>query len=354
MKIICERHSCTGCGLCASQCPVSCITMKSRKLGHLFPIIDNKKCFNCGLCQKNCPVTNPIKSHTPKHAYAAWSKDESDYRSSTSGGASSVISQYIISHGGVVYGCAVLPRAIIEHIRIDKKEDLYKIKGSKYVQSSLLNIFPKIKQDVKENRLVLFLGTPCQIAAVKKLFKDAPDNLYLVDLVCHGTPSQKSLHNYLKRFVPLDLLDNITFRSGNKYVINAFSNNGNIFTSSEKCNHRYMDYYMNSFLDGYSIRNSCSQCIFASPNRCSDITIGDFWGLGKELSCEDIPVHKYGISLIMPITEKGQSLFNIISEKMNVFERPIHEAINGNSQLQHPTKKTNKAKHHTARIRTKS
>lgn len=336
MRKICEQNSCTGCSICAAMCPVSCITMKAGKLGHLFPHIDSKKCINCGLCTKNCPALKPVELSAPQKAYAAWSKDESDYRSSTSGGASSVISQHIIRHGGVVYGCAVLPGARIEHIRIDKIEDLYKIKGSKYVQSTITESLRFIKKDIKEKKTLLFIGTPCQIAAVKNLFKIIPENLYLIDLVCHGTPSQKSLQDYLKRHVPLDKIDDIKFRSEKGFIISAFSNNTTIYSSPELWTYRYKDYYYNAFMDGLSYRESCFQCRYANPCRCSDITIGDFWGLGKETSCEQIPEHEYGISLVLPITKKGETLFHDVTKSMNVYERPVSEAINGNNQLRHP------------------
>lgn len=336
MKTICEQHLCTGCGLCATLCPTSSIMMKTGKLGHLFPIIDNEKCINCGLCTKKCPSINPIEFSMPQHAYAAWSKDEYDYRSSTSGGVSSVLSQFIIRQGGVVYGCTVLPGARIEHIRIDHEEDLYKIKGSKYVQSSIVGILPQIKKDVRDNRLVLFIGTPCHVAAVKRLFKDIPDNLFLVDLVCHGTPSQQSLSSYLKPQIPIETIDDIKFRSDKNYIINVYSNNSIVYTSPD----RHKDYYLGAFYDGYSLRESCYQCRYAKSKRGSDITIGDFWGLGKESSCDEIPEHKYGISLVLPNTDKGQIFFHDISHFMNVFERPISEAIHGNQRLVHPVEKT--------------
>ena len=340
MKTICEQRLCTGCGLCASLCPTSSIMMKTGKLGHLFPIIDNEKCINCGLCTKKCPSINPIELSMSQHAYAAWSKDEYDYRSSTSGGASSVLSQFIIHQGGVVYGCAVLPGATIEHIRIEKKDELYKIKGSKYVQSSIIKILPFIKNDVKEKRAVLFIGTPCQVASVKRLFKHIPDNLFLVDLICHGTPSQQSLKSYLKRSVSLKAIDDIKFRSGKHYLISVFSNNHLVYTSPE----RNKDYYLNAFYEGYTLRDSCYQCRYATPQRGSDITIGDFWGLGKESSCEEIPEHKFGISLVLPNTTKGYKLFQRVSSEMNVYERPVAEAIRGNERLTHPVEKTKGAR----------
>ena len=336
MKVICDYNICTGCGLCASQCPVSCITMETGKLGHIFPNINCKKCIDCGLCSKNCPALHTIELRASQHAYAAWSKDESDYRSSTSGGASSILSQHIIHLGGIVYGCAVLPGAVIEHIRIEKKEDLYRIKGSKYVQSSIVRALPQIKKDVREKRLVLFIGTPCQVAAVKKLFSSIPDNLFLVDLVCHGTPSQKSLHNYIKQHVQLNIVDDVKFRNETEYVINVFSKNSIIYTSPS----RNKDYYLSAFWNGFSLRDSCFLCRYATPQRCSDITIGDFWGLGKETSCEEIPEHKFGISLVLTNTDKGQTLFHEVHDSMNVYERPVSEAVNGNDKLKHAKIKT--------------
>lgn len=340
MSTICDRSSCTGCGLCSSLCPVSCISMEPGKLGHLFPLIDERKCLKCGLCTKNCPALNTSERHSPQHAFAAWSRDESDYRSSTSGGVSSVLSHYTIDHGGVVYGCAVLPGANIEHIRIDKKEDLYRIKGSKYVQSSITKVLPMIKQDVQNRNLVLFLGTPCQVAAVKKLFKFNPDNLILVDIVCHGTPSQKMLQRYLRRHVSINIVDDVKFRTEGGFIINALSQKHILYSSPELWRNRYKDYYYNAFMDGFSYRDSCYECQYASSERVSDITIGDFWGLGKEYSSDEIPEHRYGVSLVLPNTDKGQTLFQAITKDLNVYERTVSEAVKGNDQLRHPKEKT--------------
>ena len=341
--IVCEYNSCTGCALCASICPVSCITMKPGKLGHLFPQINKAECIDCGLCRKKCPSLNPIGLNYSQHAFAAWAKDTFDYVSSTSGGVSSVLSRFIIDNGGVVYGCAFLHGPRIEHIRIERKDDISKIKGSKYVQSSILKALQEIKEDIKVGRMVLFIGTPCQTAAVRNLFVNVPDNLFLVDLVCHGTPSQKTLFDYLKRQVPIAAIDDLKFRSENNYVINVFSTNRIVFTSPLKSNENGRNYFLGAFLDGYTIRDSCSRCIYSTPKRGTDITIGDFWGLGKELSCEEIPEHKYGISLVLTNTEKGWSLFNAVSGALNVFERPVSEAVNGNDRLRHPKERTTSA-----------
>ena len=153
MDNICDEGLCTGCGLCTVQCPRKCITMISTgKFGHLYPNIDNNSCIDCGLCKRNCPALINTEKRKPKTAYAAWSKDEEDYKSSTSGGAASIFTQHIISKSGVVYGCAMLPNIEASHIRVDNYEDSMKLKGSKYVQSDITNIMPILRMSRKENQ----------------------------------------------------------------------------------------------------------------------------------------------------------------------------------------------------------
>lgn len=341
MKLICDKKECTGCGLCATRCPKHCIEMKPGSLGHLYPEIDQSKCIDCKLCQKGCPSLQDISSCYPKKAYAAWSKDEEDYISSTSGGIASVLSQYIVAKGGVVYGCSVLPNIQISHIRVDKLENLHLLKGSKYVQSQIKDIIPQLRKDVLERNLVLFIGTPCQVAAIKQLYKTIPDNLFLVDIICHGTPSNKFLKDYIQRNLKIDVakVTDVKFRLPNEYSLCVFEQDKLLYKSNNLWTHRYEDLYMDTFIDGCTFRYSCNSCHYAKSNRISDLTIGDFWGLGKEVSDKDIPEHKNGISCVLPITDKGMILLNAICFNINIYERPVTEAINGNDQLRHPKNK---------------
>lgn len=338
MDIICDKDICSGCGLCVSRCPKQCIDMQSEgALGHLFPKINQSNCIDCGLCQKNCPALHHSKFYSPLAAYAAWSKDIDDYQSSTSGGAASVLSQYVIEQGGIVYGCSMLPNIEVKHVRVDKKEDLNKLKGSKYVQSNVVEVYSQLKKDVDESRLVLFIGTPCQVAAVKKLYKIQPENLILVDLICHGVPSTELLKKHVSKIANYPHYDNIIFRDGT-YIVEVVVDE-NIVYRQPYNKPRYKDFYINSFYDGYTYRDSCYRCPYAQPQRISDITIGDFWNLGKIMPADSIPEHRYGCSLIMPSTEKGKAIVKIISPRLYIFERSIEEAVEGNDQLKAPVKK---------------
>lgn len=335
MKYVCDYNNCTGCGLCAVQCPKNCISMDiGDSLGHLYPKIDQSICIDCGLCQRNCPATHPLELKTARIAYAAWSKDEDDYKTSTSGGAASVLSQYVLSQGGVVYGCAMLPDIEVRHIRIDDIDDIKKLKGSKYVQSSIVDIIPALKKDVKEGRYTLFIGTPCQVAAVKKLFKEQPDNLLLVDLICHGVPSVELLRKHVHKVAKFPHYDNVIFRENSYIVVVVVV--GRVVYRQPFNKPRYKDWYINSFFDGYTYRDSCYQCRYACPERISDITIGDFWGLGKSVPADEIPPHPNGCSVILPNTPKGKEVIRRIAGKMNMYERTVDEAVSGNDQLRYP------------------
>lgn len=337
MKKVCDYKICTGCGLCAAQCPKKCISMDiDDSLGHLYPKISQDVCIDCGLCQKNCPAIHPLELKKADTAYAAWSKDEDDYKSSTSGGAASVLSQYVLSQKGVVYGCAMLPDIEVKHIRVDRLEDVWKLKGSKYVQSNIVEAIPTLKKDVNEGRLTLFVGTPCQVAAIKKLFKEQPDNLLLVDLICHGVTSLDILKKHVHRVANYPNYDKIVFRDSSSILIEIIVKGNSIYRVPFN-KPRYKDWYINTFFDGYTYKNSCYTCRYACPERVSDITIGDFWGLGKKTPADEIPSHPYGCSVILPNTQKGKDTIHQVAPKINLYERTVEEAVNGNDQLRFPS-----------------
>lgn len=338
MQIITSGNECTGCAACMNACTKGAITMKPQgRFGHLFPVIDSDKCIDCGLCKKSCPVINKVELRRPKTAYAGWAKSEDENKKSTSGGAASVLTRKVLSEGGVVYGCANIG-IDVKHIRIDKIEDIDLLRGSKYVQSSMGLIMKQVKQDLNNGVKVLFVGSPCQCAGLKIYLRKEYENLLLVDLICHGTPSLKLLQDHVSSTISKDqVVKHIYFRDGSNYEFSLIVKNAanEELYRSNLWKQRYHDAYYTSFIRGYTYRPSCNQCQFAKTERCSDITIGDFWGLGEKKPF--VPIAKaYGYSVVLPNSEKGISMLNNISDLFYLQERDVEEAKVKNPQLNSP------------------
>ena len=165
-----EKDKCCGCGACFNACPKKAISMEEDEYGFIYPKINESLCIKCGKCKRVCNYENAIIKQDVKKAYVSASKDNDLLLKSASGGLFATLAKAIIEQGGVVYGVAMnsvdgLLKA--EHIRIDKKNDIEKIQGSKYVQSDIGKSFINIEKDLMQNRIVLFSGTPCQTAGLK-------------------------------------------------------------------------------------------------------------------------------------------------------------------------------------------
>lgn len=337
---ICSKEKCTGCSACSNKCPKHCITMDvGDKLGHLYPLINKEVCIDCGLCKKVCPIVNPLVKSKPHKAYASWDKSEAEYMSSTSGGVASAISRQFIKKGGIVYGCSMLPGVKARHIRISTIGETYKLKGSKYVQSSTEGVYANILNDLMSDRSVLFIGTPCQVAAARKFVGKFGKNLFTIDLICHGVPSQKYLLDCTKKIIK-DYSNVIAvFRNRNIYQLGLKDvDKDDYFYLNTLEDNRFEPTYINNFFNGFTIRNSCHNCTFAKSERVSDLTIGDFWGLGRKV--EFVHSHPFGCSVVLPITDKGETLVESIHGYVHLYERTVEEAIEGNDKLRHPTQKT--------------
>lgn len=327
-----KKTNCCGCNACAEICPKHCIKMIADSKGFLYPKVNHAVCIECGVCEKVCPFQKEnISLHAPIKAFAAWNKDREKHISSSSGGAAYVLSEYIIRSGGVVYGCTS-DSMRIRHIRVDSLSNLSKLQGSKYVQSDVRGLFGRVKADLKADIPVLFIGTPCQVTGLKNYIKRIPEHLYLVDLICHGVPSQQMLHEHINHIMKGRSAVQLSFRKGQLYRIEMLSRCGTVYSSEP-----YGDTYFRAFLDGISYRESCYHCPFARKERVSDITIGDFWGL-RDADKFPSKSEEGGISVLLPSSVKGEMLINAIKTDMYIYERSVEEAVTGNDQLQSPVK----------------
>ena len=337
MISLCQENLCTGCWGCYDVCPKDAISMLPRSpMGDLHPVIDQKKCIECHLCEKVCPILNPPDSGQPQQSFASWANNSQIHIKSASGGIGSVLAKHFLNQGGVVYGCTS-DGVEIKHIRIADLEEYVRIQGSKYVQSSIDKIYCLIKQDLMADRRVLFIGTPCQVAALRKYLKKDYERLLTVDLICHGVPSQHLFESHIRRIAGNKPVTTVKFRSEDGFCLNVLNGSQSIY-KNYVWKDRYTDVYFTAFLKSYTFRESCYTCPYAKSERVSDITIGDFWGLDKDI------IKKYdikdGISVILPITTKGNAIIEELNSEISLVARPVEEAVAGNSQLRHPSRKS--------------
>lgn len=328
--IICAEKKCTGCFACKSACPKSAILTKTTKSGSLVPFIDKTKCVNCGLCRNVCPSINKIQKQRADFAYAATQKVDLDGLSS-SGGVATALSKIVIKENGVVIGCAFLDGKA-KHIVVKDLNGLKLLKGSKYVHSETGDTYKQAKEFLEARKTVLFIGTPCGVAGLKNFLRKDYDNLFTVDLICHGTPPFAYLKEYAEAKAKNKSWDKISFRGKKDFYLNVY-NNGKIIYS-RKSNE---DVYFSAFLEGLTYRENCYTCGYATPERCSDITLGDFWGLDKS----KLQTKMQGkVSVVLPNTEKGKALLKKCEEILLIEQRPFIEALNEKQgNLQRPSKR---------------
>lgn len=326
------NNKCIGCSVCYNICPKKCITMEDLGNGFLYPKIDYKKCIKCNLCEKYCPINLEFKNNNiidfKNKSFAAYSKDNNLRMKSSSGGIFSELAKYIINNNGIVVGAAFEDNNL-RHIIVDKVEELYKLQGSKYLQSEMNDIYIKVKERLENNKLVLFTGTPCEINALYKYLGKEYNNLYTQDIICHGVPSKllyDKYKNYLENKYKSKVID-IKFRDKSNgwenYNIKIKFENGNIINEPANQN-----LYMKAFLNNLFLRPSCYECQFKGNNRKSDITLGDFWGINNiDSNFND----QKGLSLVIINTDKGNKLFNLILGQIIIKEFNINDSIKFNS-----------------------
>lgn len=331
-----SKSYCTGCGACMLSCPKKCIEMKTNKIGELVPFIDTNKCVGCKICENICPQNNVPNMVKPSLCYAAWSKNEEDWIYSASGGIGVVFSRWAKKHGGEVYGCDYDENGDLKHFCVRNERDLERIQSSKYSQSEAYLTFEEIKEKLDTEFFVLFVGTPCQVAGLRNFLKKEYLNLLTIDLVCHGTPPNIYLKNYLKKMGFRSPHEKIRFRGEYDQKLTLW-NKGDIAYSKSYDE----DLYFSSFYANMISRNSCYFCQYAQTKRCSDITIGDFWGLGK---LTKIKKYSKRPSLILVNTERGKCFVQEVSEELFIEERSVEEGIKGNGRLNCPPNLSGKAK----------
>jgi coenzyme F420-reducing hydrogenase beta subunit len=337
-----EEKDCCGCGACSQICTSKCIDIQKDDNGFLFPVIDNSKCTNCDRCNRVCPINEYIESVNDFNAYAVYANDSEAILNSSSGGAFPLLAEYILKNNGKVYGAGFNEKYNVYHFGIENKSELKCLLGSKYIQSNTQNTFNEVKQYLKDGRMILYTGTPCQIAALKLFLGKQYENLYTADVICHGVPSQLMFDEYAKylekkhggKLIYINFRDKIKYGWSITLRYDIQKMNGKIrkyFVPSK------LSEYFTGFLRGYILRESCYHCSFASLNRPGDITMGDYWGYQKVLPNLK---HDTGLSIILVNSQKGYNMIQSIKESASIFPLNIEQAkVSENINLFHPTQR---------------
>lgn len=327
-----KKEECTGCTACMNICPKNAIEMKTDEEGFTYPFINKEKCIKCKLCENVCPNVKSINTKSDVKSYAVKHLDLQERKTSSSGAMFIAISDYILNYSGVVYGAAFDEKFRVVHKRAETKEQREEFKKSKYVQSDMGEIFKQVKQDLADDRLVLFSGTPCQVDGLKNyLHNENIEKLYTCDLVCHGVPSPKIYSDYLKYITHnyKNKLLSFNFRN-KKYGWNSHYESYKLKNKAERTDLKYREL----FYTNLALRPSCYECNYSNLNRISDITIGDFWGIEKKNSTFK---DSDGVSLCIINSEKGKKLFENIKENIECIETNIQDSLQHN--LVKPTQK---------------
>ncbi len=331
---------CCGCGCCEQICPTHCITMIPDEEGFLVPCIDEQRCLNCGRCYDKCAqVEYDMTKSSIQKVFAARSKDNCLVESSSSGGIFGMLSKYILSLNGCIFGCAWDNKLEAKHIKVSSEKDLERLFGSKYVQSIIGNVYVDVKKSLEENKYVLFSGTACQIAGLNNYLGKKYDKLFTVDVICHGVPSQELFRKYImwleKRTKDTIIKYDFRYKKRNGWGLNykAKGLRKRVIRSG------WLDPYYSAFLNCDTYRECCYSCKYANKNRISDITLGDFWGIERE---HPDFYNDMGVSAVIINTEKGQQLFESIEEQILCIESSFDKVARQNNNLLRPSVKSAK------------
>lgn len=327
-----NKHDCCGCSACVQRCPKHCISLEEDSEGFLYPKVNIEKCIDCGLCEKVCPWQNSLERILPMEVLAVKNRNEAERMASSSGGVFIALAKEVLSKEGVVFGAVFDENWEVKHTYAETLEGIKPMMGSKYLQSRIGNSYCEAEKFLKEGREVLFTGTPCQIAGLHKFLGKNYSNLLSVDILCHGVPSQGVWRKYLSetchRMISTvnskqdigtfssPIITDIEFRNKelkgwNQY---CFVIKGKSAITDDKStilysNIHHINLYMRGFLANVYLRPSCHNCKCKNGASCSDLTIGDYWGIKSIMP--DFSDDK-GIGLVLINTEKGNNIFNCL------------------------------------------
>lgn len=334
-----SKKDCCGCYACYNICPKQCIDMKQNKDGFVYPRINNKICINCNLCETVCPIINQYQIKNPIACYASKHKNLNIRLNSSSGGICYAFSEWTIYKDGIVFGASMDKELICKHTKAKSKKEITKFFGSKYIQSEIGDTYFQVKDYLEKNKVVLFIGTPCQISGLKHFLGKEYNNLYCIDFICHGVGNPAVLKSYIneikKKYGNIQSLKFRNKKKNWKLCLNMIidTKQGKKIIQNDK--------FLIGFQNNLYLRDCCYNCQFNQFRSGSDITVGDGWGI--EVLYPKFDDSK-GISTIMIKTEKGKELLNNIKTNIDIIPISLNHIIKFNPTVINSSKRNKKSK----------
>ena len=329
---VCDEFNCTACGACVNICPKQCIKIEKNQFYEGIAKINADVCIQCGRCKQVCPNYKNDLLKKPLNVYAGWRKNIKKIDKCSSGGIATLLSEYMIKKRGVVYG-VLGKEGKFFYSRANAFKHIEMFKGSKYVYVSGAEVYKEVEKDLLEQKDILIIGTPCFIAGLKSYFKLKKfnlDKLILIDFLCHGTVPQEFLDAELAKLKRKYIFEEITFRSNKKeenYYLTLREKGKIVYKQKAEINE-----YFYCFLNSISTKESCLNCKYHTAERCGDLTIGDFIGLGEKIPFDqNSPV--LSISFISANNKKGKHVLEENAIELCIFERTLEEAVKGGPSL---------------------
>ncbi|MDO4496766.1 MAG: Coenzyme F420 hydrogenase/dehydrogenase, beta subunit C-terminal domain [Bacteroidales bacterium] len=309
-----STSQCCACGACVDVCPRQALQFSEDENAFYCIIVKEESCNGCGLCEKRCHILHPevLERHDAckVQPLAGWSLNQELIRKSASGGVFAQIAYHFLksSQSSFVYGAALQPDDTVCHMEISHYCDLPVLQNSKYQQSNATGCYKMVRKRLRQGARVLFSGVPCHIAALYSFLQGTPlDNLYTIEVLCHGVPSNE-LHRKALKFEHASHI--VSYRTkddkgwiGNNNRLTYLHCNGKQVTKKK---HVY-DFLFRAYLEFSFNRKNCFSCQYATLNRVADITLGDFWGWNLSADHERYRNHM-GTSILFPNSEKGKKL----------------------------------------------